>query len=125
MLAEAIGGIFLLPGIGWMYAGNLLRGGMLLVLSLLGTLPIVIEIATPTAGLGLCCCLPPIYIGLILDVLALNHWIDHPTPYTWRNVLIETLISFLLLLLLVAADVWVIVRVIELLQERSLPWFAP
>lgn len=122
LLVEMVSGLLLIPGVGWMYAGNPLRGGVILVFALLGTLPIVIQFAGASLGLGLCCCLPPLYAGVAFDVFALNKWIDNPTPYTWRNVAIELVVSSLLLFILIAIDIFLLVYLIKLIMDAiSIP----
>ena len=121
LLVEAVSGALLLPGFGWMYAGNPLRGWVTLVFALLGTLPIVLQVAGLSFGLGVCCCLPPLYAGVAWDVHALHKWIDHPTPYTWRNVAFEVFISIFLLLLLIVIDIFLIAYLVNLLLEALPP----
>jgi hypothetical protein len=117
LIAEMVSGALLLPGVGWIIAGNPLRGAMLLVFSLVGTWPVIVQVAGLSLGLGLVCCLPPIYVGVAFDVRALSKWIEHPKPYTWRNVLIEIGIYLGLLIALVLIDIFLIVYLVNMLLK--------
>lgn len=118
--AEAISGLLLLPGAGWLLAGNRLRGLSLMVFSLLGTLPLVVQLAGLSAGLGLCCCLPPLYTGVAFDLWALNKWLDNPKPYTWRHLALEITISVVALLALIVLDLLLLLYAWKLIQEVRL-----
>jgi hypothetical protein len=80
---EILSGLFLVFGVGWIYAGNKVRGIVLLVGSLL-ILSSTLAIVGSTGGLGICCCVTPIYLSLISDVLSLRKWLNNPVQSSVR-----------------------------------------
>jgi hypothetical protein len=121
LLIEAMAGLCLLPGLGWIYAGQVLRGVMLLLFALIGDLPLLVEVVGMTGGWGLCCCLPPLYVLVALDVYALKRWFANPKPYTWRNAVAEGLGFLALIVGLVLVDIAALAALVYIIQRQFMP----
>lgn len=78
LLLEGLFGLFFILGAGWLYAGNKVRGGMLLAGTLLLSAPAMLSLIASTGGVGFFCCAIPTYLLMLTDILALRKWLENP-----------------------------------------------
>jgi hypothetical protein len=64
--------------VGWIYAGNKVRGSILLAGTLLASAPAMFSIIAATGGIGFFCCALPTYLLMLTDILSLRKWLEKP-----------------------------------------------
>ena len=93
ILFEIVGGLFFIYGIGWLFAGNKVRGWVLIIGSLIG-LTSILSFISATWGLGYFCCAPLVYLGLLFDVLSLRQWLKNPIPDNFKGMFKKGMIFY-------------------------------
>lgn len=115
-------GLFFILGVGWLYAGNKVRGGALLAGSVLASAPSMFSIIAATGGFGFCFCALPMYLFLILDILSLRKWLEHPIIESFGSLFKKGCILYLLFIaLIVVGLILLAIRlpvIINFLQRR-------
>jgi hypothetical protein len=113
LVLEGIGALFFVLGVGWLYAGNKVRGGLLLAGTLLFSAPAMGSIIIGTGGLGFCCCALPAYLLALIDIMALRRWLEKPVIEDFWGLFKKGIVLFV---------IWLIFMIIALVMlVPSLP----
>ena len=115
LLLEVLFGLFFILGVGWIYAGNKVRGGILLAGSLLASAPAMFSIIAATGGIGFFCCALPTYLLMATDILALRKWLEKPIIDDWHTMLKKGAILYVASILLICGGIVLLVKVIPIL----------
>lgn len=86
LVLEVVFGLFFILGAGWFYAGNKVRGGMLLAGTILLSTPAMFSLIASTGGIGFFCCAIPTYLLMLTDILALRKWLEKPEIETFGTL---------------------------------------
>lgn len=117
LVLEAFFGLFFILGVGWIYAGNKVRGGILLTGSILASAPAMFSIIAATGGIGFFCCALPTYLLMVTDILSLRKWMEKPKVEDFGTMLKRGWILYAGLMLLLIGGIILLIKVYPILID--------
>lgn len=117
LVLEVLFGLFFVLGVGWIYAGNKVRGGILLVGTLLFSAPAMFSIITATGGIGFFCCALPTYLLMATDILALRRWLEKPVIENFGTMFKKGCIIWVIWVILVGGGIFLLIKASPILLD--------